>query len=170
MVQRSSLLALLGASLVSASAVPQHQRRADTKCPVVFDGRIPTSLELSGFDSGSTSPFNPDYVKGEGLKWSSIIKFPEGDAAAASRFDGDAHKPFEVTIGDDSIFQTQKGFRRAGLQFKGDTNNGSPATKGLKTIHFSIKVDPQRQLNLSHEYIVSHFCLKCGRKGKNLAD
>ncbi|KAL1837256.1 hypothetical protein VTJ49DRAFT_4080 [Mycothermus thermophilus] len=49
----------------------------------------------------------------------------------------------------------QRGFRRAGLQFQGDTNNGSPGSRGVKTLHFSLRWDNQRPLNLSHEYLLT---------------
>ncbi|KXX74097.1 hypothetical protein MMYC01_208909 [Madurella mycetomatis] len=129
--------------------INQHVATA-IQCPIVFDGRVGATTELTDFDSYGTSIFNPDYVKGQNLKWSQIIKFPE---VANSRFDNETHKPFEVTISDASIFQSQRGFRRAGLQFQGDSNNGSPGSSGVKTIHFSVRWDAQRALNLSHEYL-----------------
>jgi hypothetical protein len=144
--------ALLSALSLTVSAVPLAGN-GTIKCPIVFDGRIKTSLVAADFDSASKSPFGPDYVKGQNLKWSEILKFPTD--AGSARFDGDGYKPIEVTLSDSSIFQTQKGFRRAGLQFQGDSNNGSPATTGIKALHFSVKQDPTRPLNLSHEYLVS---------------
>jgi hypothetical protein len=145
---------LTAAAAANAACTPPTNQLPATgavKCPVVFDGRVKTASQLSDFDSASTSIFNPDYVKGQNLKWSQILQFPETDNA---HFDDTTYKPFEVTLSDASIFQTQRGFRRAGLQFKGDTNNGSPGSTGVKTIHFSIKLDPQRALNLSHEYLL----------------
>ena len=98
-------------------------------------------------------PFNPDYVKGENQKWSSIVKLPS--ASTPSRFDADAGTvPLEITLSDRSIFMTQRGFRRAGLQFLKDANEGSPAGTGKKTIHFSVMTDPVRKLNLTHEYLL----------------
>ncbi|KAK3310713.1 uncharacterized protein B0T15DRAFT_46766 [Chaetomium strumarium] len=154
-MHHATILGLLAAAVtVSARPPHSHDHAASTgaiKCPIVFDGRVKATTALTDFDSYSTSLFNPDYVKGQNLKWSQIIKFPQ--AASNARFDNESYRPFEVTISDASIFQTQRGFRRAGLQFQGDTNNGSPGTKGVKTIHFSIKWDAQRALNLSHEYL-----------------
>jgi hypothetical protein len=153
----SVLLGLLTAAVtVSAHPHGQHGQHghaaapAAIKCPIVFDGRVKASAVPTDFDSTSTSIFNPDYVKGQNLKWSDILKFPD---VANARFDNATQKAFEVTISDASIFQTQRGFRRAGLQMQGDTNNGSPGTKGVKTIHFSVRWDAQRALNLSHEYL-----------------
>jgi hypothetical protein len=151
-----SLLAAVATVVAAPGCTPKppghvHASTGVIKCPLVFDGRVKTTTQLADFDSYSTSLFNPDYVKGQNLKWSQIIKFPETPNA---HFDNETHKPFEVTISDESIFQNQRGFRRAGLQFQGDTNNGSPGSKGVKTIHFSLKWDAQRALNLSHEYLL----------------
>ncbi|KAJ4412867.1 hypothetical protein N0V85_003644, partial [Neurospora sp. IMI 360204] len=33
------------------------------------------------------------------------------------------------------------------------TNTGSPASKGVKTLHFSVRQDGKRGLNLTHEYL-----------------
>jgi len=156
-------LALTLATTLTVEARPPtttpHQVRAiagtgTVKCPLVFDGRVPKAAVATDFDSYGTSKFNAEYVKGKDLKWSDIIKFP-ADTTPSSRFEvPETHKSFEVTISDKSIFQTQNGFRRAGLQFQGDTNNNSPGSTGLKTIHFSLKWDAQRALNLSHEYLL----------------
>ena len=144
-------LLLLGLA-IGASAAPLASN-ATIKCPIIFDGRVLATLKPTDFDtSGGGSPYGPDYVKNLNIKWSSILQFP---AVPASRFDNTTHKAVEVTLSDQSIFQTQKGFRRAGLQFNGDSNNGSPASMGIKTLHFSVKQDPTRPLNLSHEYLVS---------------
>lgn len=150
MVQSAALLALASA-LSAVSALPHQARSAEIQCPIVLDGRVASSLKPADFDSYATSPFNPEYIIGEGLKFSEILKFPTTDNA---RFDTDDHMAVEVTISDKSIFMEQNGFRRAGLQIQGDDNDGSPGIGGVKTIHFSVKLDPQRPLNLSHEYLV----------------
>ncbi|KAF2452204.1 glycoside hydrolase family 131 protein [Karstenula rhodostoma CBS 690.94] len=145
-----ALLALLSAS--SVLAAPALSKRADIKCPIVFDGRVPTAwaADPTQFDTYATNTiFNPDYVKGNDLKWSQIFKFPN---VTKSRFDTAEHTPLEVTISDQSIFQQQKGFRRAGLQFLKDAADG-PGQTGVKTLHFSVKQDPARPLNLTHEYL-----------------
>src|SRR6187551_2505309 len=95
---------VLGLAL-GAAARPAASN-ATVKCPIIFDGRILATLKPTDFDtSGKGSPFGADYVKGQGLKWSEILQFP---TVPASRFDNTTHKPFEVTISDKSIFQTQK--------------------------------------------------------------
>jgi len=148
----TTLLALALAPLASAAACLTPRGAGSVKCPLIFDGRLPKTAVATEFDSYSTSKFNAEYVKGKELKWSDIIKFPE---VTTSRFENDTlHKPFEVTISDKSIFNTQNGFRRAGLQFQGDTNNNSPGSTGQKTLHFSLKWDAARGLNTSHEYLL----------------
>ncbi|KAL2128305.1 hypothetical protein VTI74DRAFT_9369 [Chaetomium olivicolor] len=153
-MHHTTLLGLLAAAAATVTACPPQPHTttpAAISCPIIFDGRVKSTAQPADFDTSATSIFNPDYVKGNKLKWSDILKFP--NTTTSARFDDATHKPFEVTISDASIFQSQRGFRRAGLQFKGDTNNGSPGSQGVKTIHFSIKWDAQRPLNLSHEYL-----------------
>jgi hypothetical protein len=141
-----TLLSLVAAASV-VTALPKKHARADVKCSVVFDGRIPVNTTPTYFDT-SNALFNPDYVKGNDLKWSQILKFPND----SSRFDGDKFTAVEVTISDQSIFQKQNGFRRAGLQFSKDAADGEGG-KGVKTLHWSVKQDPARPLNLTHEYL-----------------
>lgn len=151
------LTTLLGSFLAAASltaALPSPPEKRGTgviKCPVILNGLVKSSLTLTDFDSYATSPFNPDYIRGS-EKFSQSLQFPN---VTSSRFDNDTTKAIEVTINDASIFQTQKGFRRAGLQIQGDTNTGGPGTTGVRTLHFSVKQDPARPLNLTHEYLVS---------------
>ncbi|SPN96819.1 related to endoglucanase c [Cephalotrichum gorgonifer] len=141
----AALLALAGATMA-----------AEPSCPIIFDGRVPSTATLNDFDTnkgGGWMPFNPDYIRADALPWSETLQLPTVEAP--SRFDADSDTvPVEVTLSDDSIFMTQRGFRRAGLQFLADSNEGSPAAKGRKTIHFSIQVDPARPLNLTHEYLL----------------
>jgi hypothetical protein len=141
-------LVSLFAAASTALAVPHVHARADPKCKIVFDGRVPVDTAPTFFDTYATNTlFNPDYVKGP-QKWSEILKFPN----QTSRFDGTKYTAVEVTISDKSIFQTQNGFRRAGLQFLKDASDGEGG-KGVKTLHWSVKQDPARPLNLTHEYL-----------------
>ncbi|KAI0854168.1 hypothetical protein F5Y00DRAFT_222447 [Daldinia vernicosa] len=133
----------------SGSARPAKRGTGEIKCPVVLSGFVPADMTPTDFDSYATSPFNPDYIRGT-EKFSQILQFPEVEA---SRFDNASTRAVEVTINDKSIFQTQNGFRRAGLQIQGDTNENSPGTQGVKTLHFSVKQDAERTLNLTHEYL-----------------
>jgi hypothetical protein len=141
-----TLLSLVAAASV-VTALPKKHARADVKCSIVFDGRVPVNTAPTYFDT-SNALFNPDYVKGNDLKWSQILKFPND----SSRFDGDKFTAVEVTISDQSIFQKQNGFRRAGLQFSKDAADGEGG-KGVKTLHWSVKQDSARPLNLTHEYL-----------------
>ncbi|KAJ4259624.1 hypothetical protein NW762_007554 [Fusarium torreyae] len=155
---RTATFLALVASVVSAT--PYGHRfhalsKASNSCPVVFDGRVPANASLTDFDTengGGWNPYNPGYVKGNNITWSEILQLPKTDTR--SRFDASAGSlPLEVTISDESIFMKQFGFRRAGLQFAKDSNEGSPGSEGVKTLHFSILQDESRPLNLSHEYL-----------------
>ncbi|OTA63122.1 glycoside hydrolase family 131 protein [Hypoxylon sp. EC38] len=147
MISSALLTGLLLTS--SASAHPTKRGTGEIKCPVVLSGFVPVDKTPTDFDSYATSPFNPDYIRGS-EKFSQILLFPD---AGSSRFDNASTKSVEVTINDKSIFQTQNGFRRAGLQIQGDTNENGPGTTGVRTLHFSVKQDPERALNLTHEYL-----------------
>jgi len=161
-MHRNTLLAVLF-STETALAAPAPVRPAVAasrpacviKCPIIFDGRVPNGTAVTYFDT-SNSLFNPDYVKGANLKWSQILQVP---SVTASRFDTGGYEPIEVTISDASIFNNQSGFRRAGLQFSSDSSTG-PGNSGVKTIHWSVKQDPAKPMNLSHEYLVRLFPLE----------
>lgn len=152
MYRQSIIAVLLSAGSAFAAPCPEEAApAAEIQCPIVFDGRVPVGTEPSSFDTYATAKlFNPDYVKGNDIKWSEILKFPSN---TSSRFDGADFVPLEVTLSDKSIFQKQNGFRRAGLQFLKDAGEG-PEDTGVKTLHFSVKQDPTRPLNLTHEYLV----------------
>ncbi|TQN74951.1 hypothetical protein CSHISOI_00453 [Colletotrichum shisoi] len=118
---------LLLALAVLAASTPLNCGAASIRCPVIFDGRVPAAAVPGDFDSasgGGWNPYNPDYVKGEGLLWSDIILLPR--AGPPSRFDSgrERRRPLEVTISNASVFIDQRGFRRAGLLFAGDANVG----------------------------------------------
>ena len=44
-----------------AFAVPSIGKYGD----IVWDGRIPVTMDVKDFDNAAKSPFNPDYVKGQ---------------------------------------------------------------------------------------------------------
>jgi len=142
---------LLTLALTASTALssPYPQIRAVPTCKIIFDGRVPINTAPNSFDTYATATlYNPDYTKNLNIKWSDILKFPN----ATSRFDGDAYTAVEVTLNDQSIFMTQNGFRRAGLQFLNDKGDGEGA-RGVKTLHWSVKQDAARPLNLTHEYL-----------------
>jgi hypothetical protein len=64
---------------------------------------------------------------------------------------GNKSQPAEVLISDESIFNNQVGFRRAEL-LPASNDGADASTQGVKTLHFSVKKDAVRPLNLSHEY------------------
>ncbi|KAK1623634.1 hypothetical protein BDP81DRAFT_331926 [Colletotrichum phormii] len=149
----------------SALASPSPCTTATIQCPLIFEGRVPATATPQDFDTslgGGWNPYNPDYVKGANLSWSDIILLPgpgpgpvsTRSGTRFSRFDAaEKKRPLEVTLSDASIFMNQQGFRRAGLLFAGDTNEGSPAAEGVRTVHFSVRMDLERPLNLTHEYL-----------------
>ncbi|CAG8952120.1 hypothetical protein HYFRA_00000858 [Hymenoscyphus fraxineus] len=149
-VAMNSFLAV-AAFLSLALAVPKSP--LSPKCPIILDGRIPKDTPVSIFDTDA-SPFDPNYTKGQNLTWSQIIKY---SSVAPSKFDVEVNaRPIEVTINDQSLFASggtnvQYGFRRAGLLL----GNGSDASNtGVRTFHWSIRQDPSRKLNLTHEYML----------------
>ena len=141
---------LIAASLYAAVAIAAPCETSTARCPIVFDGRIPINTELTAFDEDNDF-FDSQNVLGVGLKFSELLGFPEING---SRFDGEEFKPLEVSINDNSIFNNQTGFRRTGLLFKGNNGKeGDPSIVGVKTLHWSVKQNPQRAFNRSHEYL-----------------
>jgi len=121
-------------------------------CALQFDGRVPAGSTPALFDA-KTSPFGTTSVLGQNLKFSELIQLP---SITGSLFDNSATIAVEVTLSDASIFapsatNLQTGFRRAELNPA--SNSGSdPSTLGVKTLHFSLRKDDARPLNISHEY------------------
>jgi len=129
-------------------------RPKDISCPVVFDGRVPRSVNGKSFANG-TLPYNKDYVLGANLTWADALAFPYSPKSAL--FDNSTSKPVEVTIDDRSIFtpsptNRQTGFRRAELQPQ--PANANDSVTGVKTFHFSVKTDDRLPLNYTHEYML----------------
>lgn len=120
-------------------------------CKVVLDGRIPQSATPTTFDGSVSNPFNPAYAHGSSLKWSQILRFPN---IPPSVFDWQS-KPVEVTINDNSIYNNQKGARRAGLVFAANPGTDDLTNTGVKTFHWSVRQPAagKRPLNLTHEYM-----------------
>ncbi|KAK8216336.1 hypothetical protein IWZ01DRAFT_199667 [Phyllosticta capitalensis] len=129
--------------------VKQYQTSARVTCPIILDGRVPKNFSLEAFDRPN-GIFNPDFVRAKDVPWSQILEFPD---CPPSKFDVPLYKPVEGTIDDRSIFQNQVGFRRYGLQFAKDTANDT-TDSGIVTFHWSIKLEPSKPLNLSHEYLM----------------
>ncbi|KAI0482389.1 hypothetical protein GGR56DRAFT_184492 [Xylariaceae sp. FL0804] len=147
-----SSLVLLGALTAAASAAPSPSAKraaGQISCPVVFSGQVSANATPADFDSASTSPFDPTYVRGS-QPFSECLLLP---AVANSRFDNASYRSVEATIDDESVFQGQEGFRRVGLQFADDSNTGGEGAVGVRTLHWSVRQDAARALNLSHEYL-----------------
>lgn len=68
----------LGALLVLAAGAVDA-----AKCPIQFDGRIPTNFTPASFDT-SASPFNNGFVFGKGLKASDVVSIPTGLSSLVS--------------------------------------------------------------------------------------
>lgn len=147
------IFTILAALIVQAIAA-SNGTYASPQCLVLFDGRVAKNDTLDLFDT-TASPFDPVYVKGANLSWSQILEFPD---VPPSRFDGPRNKAVEVTIDDRSIFLSggttpQNGFRRAELLLAGQ-NGTDASTTGIVTFHWSVRADPAKPLNYSHEYQV----------------
>jgi hypothetical protein len=139
----SSILSLLPVVLGITTVAAQQ-------CAIQFDGRIPADFTAAEFDSAN-GIFNPDFVKGADLAFSSLIELSD----SPTLFDVDS-VPFTLTIDDESIFapsadNVQTGFRRAEL-LPASNDGADDSTTGIKTLHFSLAKDAQRPLNFSHEY------------------
>lgn len=126
---------------------------ARRQCPILFDGRVSLLARAADFDKNS-SKFDHQFVHGENQTWAEILKFP---IVLPSLFDlPKLTKAVEVTISDQSIFvpgggPPQVGFRRSELIPA--SNDGEDATvQGTTTFHWSLRDDPARPLNFSHEY------------------
>lgn len=115
-------------------------------CTLQFDARVTAGTSVFSFDTIS-SPFSSSNVFGAGLTFSDLLQLPD---VAPSLFDANTI-PIEVTISDDSIFNSQTGFRRAELVPASNTGTDD-STVGVKTVHFSLLKDNERPLNTSHEY------------------
>ncbi|KAF3907411.1 hypothetical protein ABW21_db0204265 [Orbilia brochopaga] len=151
---RSLLSSLALAALASAVPTPSDTTTAIGANPIVFDGRIPPLFRSAKLDSADTSPYNPQYVLGQ-EPWSKVIHFPNIEHSLFDQPLGG--KPLIVTINDKSIFQpggpdsAQTGFRRSELLPAPNSGNDI-TTNGVTAHHFSIRIDPTRPLNYSHEY------------------
>ncbi|AEO64872.1 uncharacterized protein THITE_2142658 [Thermothielavioides terrestris NRRL 8126] len=143
---------------------------AAQNCTLQFDGRVPSDLVAADFDSPNKF-FSEKFVLGQGLKFDQALRVLPVAGGSLVR---SAHP------NDSSIFNSQVGFRRAEL-IPASNDGTDPSTQGVKTLHFSVKKDAARPLNLSHEYQLvflesndfstNQFVLKTGTiLGQNTAD
>ncbi|RPA75983.1 hypothetical protein BJ508DRAFT_417799 [Ascobolus immersus RN42] len=137
----------LGFLLVAAQGIASV---VATKKNIIWDGRPSIRAKPSDFDDDKKSLYNTGWNKGINQTWSDIVSFP---LTLGSLNDVPLkHKPFEVSINDNSIFMGQQwGFRRSELM--PNVNNASDATvQDTTTIHLSFKADPRKPLNYTHLY------------------
>ncbi|TPX36250.1 hypothetical protein SmJEL517_g01466 [Synchytrium microbalum] len=132
---------LLGALLIATTTAQK----------IVFEGRLNGTTSSASIDSGAT-PYNPNYVLGQGLKWADILKL--GTVKTPALFDRPNDQSLGITINDKSIFargtppNPQTGFRRAELV----PNGIKTIFTGVMTYHFSVMADATRPLNYTHSY------------------
>ncbi|PSK59457.1 hypothetical protein B9Z65_3781 [Elsinoe australis] len=147
----------IATSLLLATAALQTVSAQN--CTISFEGRIPQNFSLTDFESNVTSVYNPTNVLGRNTTWSQVLSFPKSRTGTLfSR--PSVHKPVEVKITDASVFQpnpsdvtsAQLGFRRSELIPVKFPVSSEDSTTGVKTLHFSLKANPARPLNFSHEY------------------
>ncbi|KDN60814.1 putative conserved hypothetical protein [Colletotrichum sublineola] len=120
-------------------------------CTLSFDGRIPNNAEPALFVSNA-SPFNPKFDIGQNLTWDQIIEFPN---VPPSRFDNNGTKPIGLSLSDKSIFASSSEGQEVALRRAELLVNGKNETvSGHKTWHISLRTDPTRPLNYTHEYVL----------------
>ncbi|PNS18820.1 hypothetical protein CAC42_5359 [Sphaceloma murrayae] len=147
----------IASTLLLAAAVVQGV--AAQNCSISFEGRVKQDFELADFDSNVTSVWNPSFVLGRNTKWSQILAFPRKRTNTLFSTSPE-FKSIEMTINDGSLFQpnpadntsVQTGFRRSELIPVVFPVSGADSSSGVKTFHFSLKANPARPLNFSHEY------------------
>jgi len=150
-------------SLLSVLASAAFAAGAPVAAPalgrIIFDGRVPWNFTRYTFDTNTSLYQNIDNVHGYNQTWDEVVQLP---IVPPSLFDLPnldhifGTRSVEVTLSDASIFVPgdgvpDLGFRRSELVPA--TNNGSDATvQGTTTFHWSIRTDPARELNYTHEY------------------
>ncbi|OLN98066.1 hypothetical protein CCHL11_06786 [Colletotrichum chlorophyti] len=126
----------------------------NTSALVLPDGRIKQDAKPEDFNV-LASVFKSAVVKGDGLVFSDLITFPEGQA---SLFDKATNtKAFAINIDDKSIFVPQGGepqsnIRRADLLPSIRSQLNDVAVTGVRTMHFSVQRDAAKPLNATHDY------------------
>ncbi|TQN67539.1 hypothetical protein CSHISOI_07913, partial [Colletotrichum shisoi] len=121
---------------------------------VLPDGRIKADAVPEDFNV-LESVFKSAVVKGDGLKFSDIITFPEVEASLFDK--AGKTKAFAINIDDKSIFipkggEPQSNIRRADLLPSIRSQLNDVAVTGVRTMHFSVQRDPAKPLNATHDY------------------
>ncbi|KAJ7366136.1 hypothetical protein DFH08DRAFT_679321 [Mycena albidolilacea] len=127
----------------------------------IYDGRVPYSASSAALDT-STGPFLTA-VKGQNESASYYSEFL-GHSALPTSLWNERGRPSEqvisIKIDNTSVFvpgggPPQYGFRRTELIAQKNGNSTAVDEEmeiGTTVFHFSIKADPERPLNYSHEY------------------
>ncbi|KAK0380085.1 hypothetical protein BDP67DRAFT_557705 [Colletotrichum lupini] len=145
-----------GAAAGGAAAGGAGAKAGNTSALVLPDGRIKADATPENFNV-LESVFKSAVVKGDGLVFSDIITFPEGQA---SLFDKATNtKAFAINIDDKSVFvpkggEAQANIRRADLLPSIRSQLNDVAVTGVRTMHFSIQRDATKPLNVTHDYQV----------------
>ncbi|KXH31520.1 hypothetical protein CNYM01_11798 [Colletotrichum nymphaeae SA-01] len=145
-----------GATAGGAAAGGAGAKAGNTSALVLPDGRIKADATPENFNV-LESVFKSAVVKGDGLVFSDIITFPEGQA---SLFDKATNtKAFAINIDDKSVFvpkggEAQANIRRADLLPSIRSQLNDVAVTGVRTMHFSIQRDATKPLNVTHDYQV----------------
>lgn len=100
------------------------QARFEPSCPVIFDGRVPSTADVALFDRNET-PFGG--YRGSEQKWSSLISFPPQVPPALFDYESGA-KPMSIAVDQDSVVlpankQVETGYRKTALTFKRNTGS-----------------------------------------------
>ncbi|TLS20953.1 uncharacterized protein PpBr36_10796 [Pyricularia pennisetigena] len=151
----SSILPLITSLIgfVGAQDVPRAVARAPATCPLTFDGRIPQDATAKTFTT-TKSPFDPKNVLGKNVTWDQVIEFPN---IPPSRFDKQANtKPVGLSLSDKSIFLSgTEGMETALRRTELVLYKRNDTVSGHVTWHLSVRTDPSRPLNYSHEYLLA---------------
>ncbi|KAK5742170.1 hypothetical protein LTR17_003411 [Elasticomyces elasticus] len=145
------LSSLSVATLIEATQVHWPLDPSNT----IWDGRIPSWMDLDDFDSPTLSPYNETHVHGY-RNWSDYLRLPTN--VKRSLFDYEhGTVPLEVTVDDTSLFLSggenlQYGFRRSELNPVSNNGTDDHFVDGKRTIHFSVRADDKRPLDFTHEY------------------
>ncbi|KAF4555593.1 Hypothetical protein D9617_2g055550 [Elsinoe fawcettii] len=149
---------LFTTSMIAAAAA-LVQTVSGQNCSLSFDGRVRADYQLTEFDNPNTSVWNPSFVLGFNTKWSQVLAYPRQRTGTLFSKTPE-YKAIEMRINDNSIFQPnpedatsrQTGFRRSELIPVKFPISSADSSSGVKTFHFSLKANPSRPLNYSHEY------------------
>ncbi|KAK4902316.1 hypothetical protein LTR27_001220 [Elasticomyces elasticus] len=132
----------------------------------VWDGRIPSWMDLEDFDSPTLSPYNETHVHGY-RNWSDYLRLPTN--VKRSLFDYEhGTVPLEVTVDDTSLFLSggenlQYGFRRSELNPV--SNNGTDDHFGRVAISSVTKTfDSSTAVALTPTETDQCFCLVDGKR------